>query len=299
MKMLGMILILIAFCLVISISGCTQQGGYAVAKGTVSYYNRPAPEYAQARFNETPYAAVYKISYRSRDAAIYGLLAVPKSCSESSKCGAFVLLPAATVSKESEQKWLANKLNSLGFATLAIDQRGIGETGGYVPDLKEDFQTWASGGETAQSKMVYDCLAAFDILASRPEVDGDRIFAAGSSMGGRFAILAAYIEPKIKALLLVSTSGYGLPQTPYQNMTEFLAYIDPDSYIGKLAGRKILMIHAAQDQVISLSSGQRTFGFAQEPKKFVAVDATFHGYYHLDGTPVPGIVDENIGWLTS
>ena|GEM_PF-2023182 len=286
--------VLAALIMVLAASGCLQNSIYPVPGA--DYASRPDPYYTIDDFNTTEYAEVYKVAYQSRGATIYGLLSVPHSCKEDRPCDAFVLLPADSITKESEQKWLGNKLNSMGFITLAIDQRGIGETGGSVPSLKENFATWAAGRETTQSMMVYDALAAYDLLLSRPETKG--VYLEGESMGGRQAIIAGAIERGVKGLLLISTSGYGLPETPYQNMTDFLAYIDPDSYIGEISPRKILMIHGTGDWVISPEVAKRTYGFAKPPKKFILVEGKFHGYYHVTNTTLPQLLEDSVmGWL--
>ena len=279
------------------ISGCTQQDGYIVANGAVSYLNRPSPEFTRVAYNTSSYAVIDKIVFKSRGDPIHALLAIPSSCTAQNKCSAFVLLPAQSLTKESEQKWLGNKLNSMGYITLAIDQRGHGETGGVVPDLKIDFETWANKGETVQSKMVHDSLAGFDVLNSLPEADSKKIYMSGQSMGGRFAIIAGSIEQDVAGLLLISTSGYGLPVTPLQNMTDFLAYIDPDSYIEHVSPRKILMLHAQMDAIIPATAAKATYDLAKTPKKFIAIDGDFHGYYNVEEAGLPTALNTHLGWL--
>jgi len=282
------------------VSGCTQQpvtgqAVYSVAGG-VSYTDRPDPVYTSEFFNETSHATIQKVVYKSRLAAIYGLLAIPK---DGNNHPAFVLLPAQSITKEVEQMWLGNKLNEMGFATLALDQRTMGETGGYAPTMQEDFNSYINGEETAQSMMVYDALAAYDILRSLPEIDPLSIYMEGESMGGRYAIIAAAIEPNIRGLLLISTAGYGLPEGESPEATEFLRYVDPDNYIGKVRPRKTLMIHGTQDRVIPPEPAKNTFELANEPKKFIEVDERFHGYYNVLGnSTLPTILEDNVmGWL--
>ena len=303
MKPAHSIVILASIVLIMLASGCAQQPAtgnvaypaYTVADGKISYADRPTPEYTKSFFNETLHATIHRIAYRSRGAAIYGLLAVPKT---GNNRPAFVLLPAQGIKKEVEQQWLGDKLNSMGFITLSLDQRGHGETTAQPVSMQEDFKTYAQGGETVQSKMVYDALAAYDILKSMPEVDPFEIYMAGESMGGRHAVIAASVEPGIAGLLLISTAGYGLPESGFENLQEFQRFTDPDSYVDRISPRKILMIHSPQDWIIPIESARNTFSLAREPKRFITVDERFHGYYNVIGFDLPEILEDNINeWL--
>lgn len=264
---------------------------YSVSeRGIISYSNRPPVIFTKTLYNKSGNVVTYKIMYKSHDATIYGLLSIPKS---DSKVPAFFLLPGATVTKEGEQSGLGKLLNSMGYATLSIDQRSYGETGGYVPDIKEDFGTFLNRGEPVQHKMIYDGLRAFDVLNSLNEIDRNRIYAGGESMGGRFAIIDTAIEPGIRGVLVISSSGYGLPKTGNRNMDRFLASIDPDNYIGMISPRPIVMIHSENDYIVPISAARRTFSLAGEPKEFFTITKRSHAYVK----EMDGIIREALrGW---
>ncbi len=79
-----------------------------------------------------------------------------------------------------------------GVATLIYDKRGVGESSGDW--LEADFDTLAG-----------DALAAVRYLASRDEIDGQRIGLCGGSQGGWISTLAVSRSEEIAFLILRST----------------------------------------------------------------------------------------------
>jgi uncharacterized protein len=218
-----------------------------------------------------------KVEYESRGATVYGILRIPKSAS-GGKAPGIVLLPGAGVTKENGQK-VAVLLANMGYATLTIDQRGVGESREAVGDLRRNYEYFLHGNEPPLHKMLYDALRAYDLLKERPEIDSGRILVAGESMGGRIAIMAGAVEPGIRGVVGISTGGYGLGQAvPMDNQTLFQRSVDPDAYVGLIAPRKLLMLHSKRDRMVSLENAERTFGLAGEPKRIVAVGCETHGY---------------------
>ncbi|MDP3766026.1 MAG: alpha/beta fold hydrolase [Nanoarchaeota archaeon] len=230
---------------------------------------------------------IHKMIYQSKYGNIYGLLVLPTTALE--LLPGVVLLPGAGVSKESELE-LAKKIALLDAAVLVIDQRGVGETDGIVPDLDEDYASFVEGKEPVQHLMAYDALRAYDLLKSAPFTDSDRIIIAGESLGGRIAVIAAAIDRNIKGVLLISSAGFDFKGGPDENKNRFLKSIDSDHYIGLITPRKLVMMHNVNDKVIPLSSAINSFSKIQEPKKFVLVNDTScnHGYCE---SMYPGLVD--------
>ncbi|MFC6015973.1 alpha/beta hydrolase [Plantactinospora solaniradicis] len=81
----------------------------------------------------------------------------------------------------------AERLARSGFATLAFDHRGFGESGGR------------QGHEDSQGKLA-DLRAAVTVLASRSEVDPGRIGLVGICLGGGYAVRAAAGDPRVRAV---------------------------------------------------------------------------------------------------
>lgn len=253
--------------------------------GLISYpKNRGAVESAQTVLNETPEFTLSKIIYVSKGEKIYALLRVPKT-SEKRK-PALILLPGAQVTKEGMRD-RAEKFAEFGYVTLTIDERGnTGETGGGA-SLDSDYASFAQGVEPARHKMVFDVLRAFDFLREQEYIDAKNIAVFGESMGGRYAIIAGAVEPRIKAVVGISTSGYGSVgrQFPDETAARFFKSIDPDAYIGKISPRSVLMVHSANDAIIPIESAEATFSYAKEPKKFITADYRTHGW-HTDMAPL-------------
>ncbi len=249
---------------------------YSVQNGLLSYTNRPPAQYSQSVWNETEDRIIYRIWFPSHgDATVYGLLAVPKM---DGPLPAFFILPGATVTKEGEQATLGDALNELGFVTLILDQRGHGETGGIVPAFEMDYQLWLQGGEATQHMFVYDGLRASDILHQLPGIDRSRIYAAGESMGGNYAMIAAGTESHIRGLLLISSSGFKFEPQADPKAAEFLKSIVGDSYIGMLSSRPLLMLHSENDTVVPYSHALETFQKAGQPKTILTINSSSHSY---------------------
>ena len=112
-----------------------------------------------------------------------------------------------------EGQRLAANLALKGFVVLAFDPIGQGEreqtydrqvdhalAGWSVP---EHIQAGAQNmliGESLARYFIWDAKRALDYLASRPEVDADRLGAAGCSGGGALTTFIGALDPRIKAV---------------------------------------------------------------------------------------------------
>ena len=214
------------------------------------------------------------VSFKSRDISIKGLLRIPNS---NTKVPAIVLLPGAGVTKENEQG-LASILSEMGYASIALDQRNLGGI-----DPQTDLEMFRAGIEPVEHKMVYDALKAVDVLRDQAEIDPDNIAMIGSSNGGRFAIIATAIDPTIKGVIGISTSGYDTDSIDPARVLDTEAYtfyrsIDPDMYIGQISPRKVVMLHSFNDTIIPYEMALKTFKKANDPKAMYNVTESTHGY---------------------
>ena len=112
-----------------------------------------------------------------------------------------------------EGQRLAANLALKGFVVLAFDPIGQGEreqtydaqvdhalAGWSVP---EHIQAGAQNmliGESLARYFIWDAKRALDYLASRPEVDAERLGAAGCSGGGALTTFIGALDPRIKAV---------------------------------------------------------------------------------------------------
>ncbi len=213
------------------------------------------------------------VSFMSKDYTVEGLLRIPSS---DKKVPAIVILPGATVPKEGTQG-LAEIFSSMGYASLGIEQRNRGGV-----DFKSDFMLFKEGKEPVEHKMVFDALRAVDVLQQDPRIDSKRISIVGESNGGRFAIIATAIDPDIKGVIGISTSGYDTESEVAgiqdETLIRFYRSIDPDTYLGLIPPRKLVMMHSVNDSVIPIDIAVRTFKKANEPKQFYSVTTGSHGF---------------------
>lgn len=242
--------------------------------------NRGKPDYQISLTNSTATLNIYAINFQSRNfmqypTRIYALLFMPK---EGKDFPGIIYLPGGGMKKE-QRVPLVSKLAEKGYAVLIIDQRGIGQTEGYYLNFEEDYQIFSQGKEPIQHLSVYDVLKSFDVLRSIDKVGKNNIVVAGESMGGRYAIIAAALDKKIKGLVVISSSGFDVKKDS-QPYNSYLLSIDPDSYIEKISPRDVVMFHSINDSVVQLQVAQHTFSLAKEPKEFFVYDneTCQHGY---------------------
>ncbi len=96
---------------------------------------------------------------------------------------------------------LGRLLHDAGFAVLAYDARGHGASG-------ED-------GPITVLKLAEDITAGVEHLQTNSDIDRERLGVLGQSIGGSAAIVAASIEPRIRAV--VSCSAFADPVTLTRN----------------------------------------------------------------------------------
>jgi dienelactone hydrolase len=118
------------------------------------------------------------------------------------------------------------------------------------------------------TQAVLDIRRATAWLASRPEVDANRIGIFGISLGGITAALAATAEPRLKNVCLMLAGG-DIGQAGWdanearavreqwlaqggtrEQFCEILRPVDPVTYAATARGKRILMLNAASDEVI-------------------------------------------------
>lgn len=89
---------------------------------------------------------------------------------------------------------LANAFNEAGIAVLRMDDRGVGGSGGSLPDATLQI-------------LAQDAVASIRFLAAHPKVDPRRIGLIGGSEGSLVAALAASRSRQVDAVVLLSCLG--------------------------------------------------------------------------------------------
>lgn len=249
--------------------------------GTLSFPQRDEPVFTAQEIKDV-YApensdTLKLLSFESKGNKIQALLRIPSNSNSSSGSPGIVLLPGATVNKEAEQG-LAAELSKMGYSTLTIDQRNLGGI-----NFEKDLELFKTGLEPVEYSMVYDALKAADVLAAQPGINPKKLAILGESNGGRFAIVACALDPSLKGVIGISTSGYGTeelnPAAVNDSKTlRFYRSIDPDTYLPGLPPAKFVLIHSLNDPLIPHKTAVKTFAFAKEPKAMYNVSDTTHGY---------------------
>lgn len=282
LKAAGIILILLIILIIYSRLGGDKdipaQGSLTFEADTTLYMNRDLPQIQISLNHTTETFEIYNVTYASLPFAgfnttIYALLFKPRI--SGNDLPGIVLLPGGGVKKEDEAH-LAGLLAKEGYVVLTIDQRGIGETGGYYVNFEQDAFYYLQGQTPVQHLSVYDALLTYDVLASLDYVNENNIFMMGESMGGRYALIAAALEGSLAGVIAISSAGFHYePQGIAAD--EYLMSIDPDNYMADI-NIPLVMIHSTNDTMVPIESAKVTFGLAKEPKTWYQVDACPHGY---------------------
>jgi alpha-beta hydrolase superfamily lysophospholipase len=179
----------------------------------------------------------------------------------------------------------ARRMHELGFSVLAIDYRGFGKSTAQRP---------------SETLAYEDARAAWDWLAQQYPNRPRYIF--GHSLGGAIAIdLAAQVSDETGTLVegtftsipdVVSTFKWGwLPISPL--ITQRFEAVKRVADIGA----PLLVVHGAQDQLISPALGRRLYEAATGKKAFVLVENGSHHNTNAIGQPQYRVaLAELFGW---
>ena len=154
-----------------------------------------------------------KVTFKNQyNMKVAGNLFIPKGLKQNSKNSAIIVGHPMGAVKEQSANLYATKMAEQGFVTLSLDLSFWGESEGKPRNV------------VAPDVYAEDFSAAVDFLGTRPFVDRNRIGAIGICGSGSFAISAAKIDPRMKAIATVSMydmgtavrSGLGHSQTVEQ-----------------------------------------------------------------------------------
>lgn len=141
---------------------------------------------------------VQKVTFENQyKMKVTGNLFTPKNLDANRKNPAIIVGHPMGAVKEQSANLYATKMAEQGFVTLSLDLSFWGESEGkprnaVSPDIyAEDFS------------------AAVDYLGTRPNIDRERIGVIGICGSGSFAVSAAKIDPRLKAIATVSMYDMG------------------------------------------------------------------------------------------
>lgn len=151
-----------------------------------------------ANFYKSAAVDLEKVTFKNKlGMKVVGNLFVPKSLNRATRAPAIVVGHPMGAVKEQSSNLYAQKLAEQGFVTLSFDLSFWGESEGQprhtvAPDIYVD-----------------DFSAAVDFLSTQPFVNRERIGVLGICGSGSFAVSAARIDPRIKAIATVSMYDMG------------------------------------------------------------------------------------------
>ena len=149
--------------------------------------------------------------------------------------------------------WLPN----YGYNVFAFSYRGFGR----------------SYGKIEPKGILEDAVAAITYIRSRTDIDTDRIFIYGQSLGGTLAISAAAINPKGVRAVVVEAAFYSYSSLMDERRPGEGYGYEPDdiysagNYVSKLSPVSLLIIHGTGDSVTPYSESEKLFAKAKEPKR--------------------------------
>jgi uncharacterized protein len=260
----GFILILL-----IALSGCTgtiAKPSFTVDNnGVLSVTCAPVTTSEEVLFTNATYTKT-KIVMHTQSGEVVSYLGAPAHPK-----AVIVYAPGAgekLAGHEERMVWYA----AAGYAFLFVDTRGNGgETPGTPFNPQQDFNLFEKRQFPQYYLTVCDLSSARVLLAERFSVP---VYAVGGSNGGRYAAVAAGVDPKFAGYVGISTSNWGIRDVVAQqgvtgDILKFAASLEPDTYLAKISPRPVWIFHNATDPVIPFEQGKTLFAIAGEPKTFI------------------------------
>jgi len=227
------------------------------------------------------------------DARVPGYLAIPSGGTAPYPC--VVALHGLSASKEiwweadndHSGLMLTEGLLRRGYAVLTVDDRYHGER-----MFRNDFENamgllWNPDTHNRFRRMLtqstVDCRRALDYLASRPEIDMNRVGIIGYSMGGIMSFQLAALDDRVKA----GVSCVGPPRIPNKLLDSFSAF----QFAPRIADTPFMVLMGRRDDALySVGEAQKLHDLIASPVKKLNFYDSGH---HLPSS----YVDDAIAWL--
>jgi dienelactone hydrolase len=223
----------------------------------------------------------------------------PTNLPHGTKCSAVVVLHILGADF-ALSRYVAARLADAGVGALFVKLPYYGER--QSPG-RQSVTAGFQRAIAATQQGVCDVRRAASWLASRPEVDGDRLGVTGISLGGIVSAIAASVDPKLnRAVLLLAGGGlaealWEMPESaPYRvlwlasgrtktDFTRMTRPYDPVTYAHMLKGKHVLMMAGNVDEVIPPRATLALWEAAGKPR----LEWFDCGHYSAVGYLLPGI----------
>lgn len=238
-------------------------GMTAAVLGTLSVISTPALVQDMSNgannFYKSEEVTMQKVTFTNQyNMKVVGNLFIPEDLNENTKNPAIVVGHPMGAVKEQSANLYATKMAERGFITLSLDLSFWGESDGeprnaVSPDIyAEDFS------------------AAVDYLGTQDFVDRERIGVLGICGSGSFAISAAKIDPRLKAIATVSMYDMGAASRNALNHSQTLEQ------------RKAIVEEAAQQRYVEFTGGETEYtgGTVHELTEYTPpIQREFYDFY--------------------
>ena len=187
-------------------------------------------------FYKSDQVEMQKVSFKNKlGMSVVGNLFIPKTLDRATKASAIIVGHPMGAVKEQSSNLYAQKLAEQGFVTLSFDLSFWGESEGQprhtvAPEIYAD-----------------DFSAAVDFLSTQAFVNSENIGVLGICGSGSFALSAAQIDPRMKAIATVSMYDMGA------------AYRDGLNKGVSVEQRKVMLKQSAEQRYAEFTGGEAKF----------------------------------------
>ena len=185
-------------------------------------------------------------------------------------------------------------LLNAGYAVLRLDISNHGDRFkyDYEFDLTDGYRYWT---RDLISQTVFDLRRAVDFIQTREELDSRRIGYMGISLGGIIGTIFCSVEERVEVPVIVLAGGnlnlmFG-KKALSGDIRDYLSIIDPINFVKEIAPRPLLMINAANDDIVPPITSKLLFKAAKKPKEIIWYPSKHHDL------PLEKTFHEGIQWF--
>ena len=213
---------------------------------------------------------------------------VPKGASKRPAAVVLDILDGTQVVGRAEALWLAQH----DIPALVVHMAYYGPRRGTSRERLLSTDVEKSVANVTQT--VLDCRRAFAWLATRPEVDADKLAILGTSLGSLVGGVVAGAEPRVSAACLLLgggglvdsfsehplagpvLAGLAVVGMTKDKLKALIGPVDPLTYADRLKHKRLLLIAASRDDVVPPAAMKRLWEGTGKPP-LVWVDETHIG----------------------
>jgi dienelactone hydrolase len=226
--------------------------------------------------------------YRGRASRVFAYYAVPPNAT--GPMPAVVLVHGGGGAAFPEWAWMWAQR---GYVAIAMDLAGKGAQREPLPDGgpdQTDTQKFSDIADGLQEAWTYHAVAnvvrAVSFLASRPEVDAERIGITGISWGGYLTSIVAGVDQRLKAAVPVYGCGFIYRNSPWVKNLDglpsdlrrlWIENFDPSSHLPR-ARVPMLWVNRTNDFHYRMDNYQSSYQLPSGPRKLSIIIDRNHSH---------------------